>query len=164
MVRLLYLICRRYPCLSLHGIEGAFYSPGAKTVIPAKVNGKFSIRSVPNMLPEKISKTVIEYVEGVFKTLGSKNAIKCETVNGDGGKAWVSDVDHYNYRAAERATELVYGVKPDYTREGGSIPVTLTFQEALGKSVLLLPMGRADDGAHSTNEKIDLSNYIGGLS
>jgi Cys-Gly metallodipeptidase DUG1 len=74
-----------------------------------------------------------------------------------------SDVNHYNYRAAEKATEKVYGVKPDYTREGGSIPVTLTFQEALGKNVLLLPMGRADDGAHSTNEKIDVSNYIGGI-
>jgi Cys-Gly metallodipeptidase DUG1 len=34
----------RYPSLSLHGVEGAFYSPGAKTVIPAKVIGKFSIR------------------------------------------------------------------------------------------------------------------------
>ncbi len=34
----------RFPSLSLHGIEGAFYNPGAKTVIPAKVIGKFSIR------------------------------------------------------------------------------------------------------------------------
>lgn len=36
----------RSPSLSLHGIEGAFYGAGAKTVIPAKVSGKFSIRSV----------------------------------------------------------------------------------------------------------------------
>lgn len=34
----------REPSLSLHGIEGAFYGAGAKTVIPAKVTGKFSIR------------------------------------------------------------------------------------------------------------------------
>ncbi len=34
----------RSPSLSLHGIEGAFYGAGAKTVIPAKVAGKFSIR------------------------------------------------------------------------------------------------------------------------
>jgi Cys-Gly metallodipeptidase DUG1 len=34
----------REPSLSLHGIEGAFYGGGAKTVIPAKVAGKFSIR------------------------------------------------------------------------------------------------------------------------
>jgi len=34
----------RHPSLSIHGIEGAFYGSGAKTVIPAKVTGKFSIR------------------------------------------------------------------------------------------------------------------------
>jgi Cys-Gly metallodipeptidase DUG1 len=37
----------REPSLSLHGIEGAFYGAGAKTVIPARVAGKFSIRWVP---------------------------------------------------------------------------------------------------------------------
>jgi hypothetical protein len=41
----------------------------------------------------------------------------------------------------------VYKHAPDYMREGGSIPVTLTFAEALGVNVLLLPMGRGDDGA-----------------
>ncbi len=51
---------------------------------------------------------------------------------------------------------MVYGVEPDLTREGGSIPVTLTLQEATGKNVILLPMGAADDGAHSQNEKIDI--------
>ncbi len=41
----------RYPSLSLHGIEGAFSGGGAKTVIPAKVSGKFSIRLVlPSLL------------------------------------------------------------------------------------------------------------------
>ena len=108
------------------------------------------------------------------------------------------------------ATEGVYGQKPDLTREGsfvsslpsasssacadhfllpgGSIPVTLSFADALGVNVLLLPMGRGDDGAHSVrsssplssnstmnpadssylflclqiNEKLDLSNYIKG--
>jgi Cys-Gly metallodipeptidase DUG1 len=44
----------RFPSLSLHGIEGAFYNPGAKTVIPAKVIGKFSIRYVRiKIIPER---------------------------------------------------------------------------------------------------------------
>lgn len=55
-------------------------------------------------------------------------------------------------------------MEPDLTREGGSIPVTLTFQEATGKNVMLLPIGACDDGAHSQNEKIDRSNYINGVS
>lgn len=44
----------REPSLSLHGVEGAFYAPGAKTVIPATVIGKFSIRLVPDMTRESI--------------------------------------------------------------------------------------------------------------
>lgn len=33
-----------------------------------------------------------------------------------------------------------------------------------GKNVLLLPMGSGDDGAHSQNEKIEVRNYIEGVS
>ena len=50
------------------------------------------------------------------------------------------------------------------TREGGSIPVTLVFQEATGENVMLLPMGCSDDGAHSQNEKINRSNFLNGVS
>ena len=52
---------------------------------------------------------------------------------------------------------------PDFTREGGSIPVTLTLGNTTGKNVMLLPIGACDDGAHSQNEKIDRWNYIQGV-
>ncbi|KAI0320430.1 CNDP dipeptidase [Amylostereum chailletii] len=150
----------RSPSLSLHGIEGAFYGVGAKTVIPAQVAGKFSIRLVPPQTPANVDPLVVKYVEDEFRKLGSKNKLQIENLHG--GKPWVEDHKHWNYEAARRATEAIYKQTPDYTREGGSIPVTLTFAEALGVNVLLLPMGRGDDGAHSTNEKLDLSNYIEG--
>jgi len=150
----------RYPSLSLHGIEGAFSAPGAKTVIPACVAGKFSIRLVPNQTPDNINPLVEKYIKAEFAKLKSKNTLELEALHG--GKPWVADVDHWNYRAATKATEAVYKKTPDLTREGGSIPVTLTFAEALGVNVLLLPMGRGDDGAHSTNEKLDRSNFIEG--
>jgi len=53
-----------------------------------------------------------------------------------------------------RYLQAVYGQDPDLTREGGSIPVTLTFAESLGVNVLLLPMGRGDDGA----QYVDVQN------
>ena len=43
-----------YFSLAVHGVEGAFYGKGEKTVIPSKVIGKFSIRIVPDMKPEKV--------------------------------------------------------------------------------------------------------------
>lgn len=48
----------RFPSLSLHGIEGAFSESGAKTVIPRKVTGKFSIRLVPDMDPKTVEHQV----------------------------------------------------------------------------------------------------------
>ncbi|EDR10617.1 glutamate carboxypeptidase [Laccaria bicolor S238N-H82] len=150
----------RYPSLSLHGIEGAFSGVGAKTVIPAKVSGKFSIRLVPPQTPEIVDPLVISYIESEFAKLNTKNTLTIENLHG--GKPWVADHTHWNFEAAKRATKAVYGQDPDLTREGGSIPVTLTFAESLKVNVLLLPMGRGDDGAHSTNEKLDRSNFIEG--
>ncbi|XP_009432429.1 cytosolic non-specific dipeptidase isoform X2 [Pan paniscus] len=150
----------RYPSLSLHGIEGAFSGSGAKTVIPRKVVGKFSIRLVPNMTPEVVSEQVTSYLTKKFAELRSPNEFK--VYMGHGGKPWVSDFSHPHYLAGRRAMKTVFGVEPDLTREGGSIPVTLTFQEATGKNVMLLPVGSADDGAHSQNEKLNRHNYIEG--
>lgn len=151
----------RYPSLSLHGIEGAYSAPGGKTVIPAKVIGKFSIRTVPDMQPDEVDKLVYAHVDKVFKTLGSKNTCKCALQHA--GKWWVASPKHWNFTAAAKAVEKVWGVQPDLTREGGSIPVTLTFEQATGKNVLLLPMGSSTDAAHSINEKLDKKNYIEGI-
>lgn len=150
----------RYPSLSLHGIEGAFSEAGAKTVIPHKVKGKFSIRTVPNIEPRKLDEIVFSHVEEAFAKLGSKNKVSTALVHD--GDYWLSDPHGWSYTAAAKATKEVYGVEPDFTREGGSIPITLSFQNRLKTSVVLLPMGRGDDGAHSTNEKLNISNFIEG--
>lgn len=150
----------RFPSLSVHGIEGAFSAPGCKTVIPRKVIGKFSIRIVPNHTIEQVEKDTCDYVRKVFADLGSPN--KCSVKMEHGGNWWVTDFNDPQYVAGRKATKMVYGMEPDLTREGGSIPVTLTFQKTTGKSVMLLPMGAGDDGAHSQNEKINIRNYIEG--
>jgi Cys-Gly metallodipeptidase DUG1 len=150
----------RYPSLSLHGIEGAFSAPGAKTVIPAKVIGKFSIRTVPDMDSAKVTECVAKHIKSEFAKLHSKNTIDvfCQHE----GKWWVASPKHWNFSAASKAVKEVFGVEPDMTREGGSIPVTITFEQATGKNVLLLPMGSSTDAAHSINEKLDRRNYIEG--
>lgn len=94
----------RSPSLSVHGIEGAFYGAGAKTVIPAKVAGKFSIRLVPPQTPQNIDPLVIKYLHDEFAKLGSKNTIKVDSLHG--GKPWVENYKHWNYEAAHRATEV----------------------------------------------------------
>lgn len=152
----------RYPSLSIHGVEGAFYEPGQKTVIPRKVIGKFSIRIVPNQEPEQIAKYVVDFLNEQWSSRNSPNKMKVSMPHG--GKPWAEDPNHPHYIAAKKATKHVYKIEPDMTCEGGSIPVTLTLQQATGKNVVLLPVGASDDGAHSQNEKVDVRNYIEGVS
>ncbi|KAJ3492028.1 hypothetical protein NLI96_g289 [Meripilus lineatus] len=178
----------RNPSLSLHGIVGASSGVETKTVIPARVTGKFSLRLVPPQTPEDVKIKVETYLRSEFAKLNTKNTL--ESIRMEGGSAWVEDYKHYNYEAAKNATEVsrlehslvgrlpthfggpfasptsslqeIWLKTPDFFREGGSIPVTLTFAEKLGKNIVLLPMGRGDDGAHSTNEKVNISNYLQG--
>lgn len=151
----------RYPTLSLHGIEGAFSGKGAKTVIPAKVSGKFSLRLVPDQDPKEIERLVTTHLEEKFRELKSPNKMSIEMIHG--AVAWLSDPKHPNYEAAAKAIEEVYGSRPDYTREGGSIPITSAIEDATGMNVLLLPIGACDDMAHSQNEKYNISNLVKGI-
>ncbi|KHN77499.1 Cytosolic non-specific dipeptidase [Toxocara canis] len=150
----------RNPSLSVHGVEGAFSGAGAKTVIPAKVVGKFSIRLVPDMDPVEVNRIVIAHLDNLWRQRGSPNHYKTTVCHS--GKPWISDHCNPHYSVAAKAIKRVFNVDPDYTREGGAIPVTLTLQELTGKSVLLLPFGRSDDMAHSQNEKIEVRNFIEG--
>ena len=163
----------RYPALSVHDIGGG----SVKTIVAAKISAKFSIRLVPDQDAGKIEKQVFgcslvwwslrvfsqvtEHLQAVLKERNSPNELKVDMLHGV--PAWSADPNHPHYEAGKRATKTVYGVEPDMTREGGSIPITLTFSALNGgTNVMLLPMGASDDGAHSQNEKINIRNYIEG--
>ena len=124
--------------------------------------GKFSLRIVPDMECAAVEQAVVGYMDDCIKKHGSPNKIRCYLAK-KGGRAWLGDVNHANFQAAKAAQKEVWGVEPDLTREGGSIPITITFEEATGKSVVLLPVGASDDGAHSQNEKFDRKNYLNAI-
>ncbi|KIM86833.1 hypothetical protein PILCRDRAFT_816092 [Piloderma croceum F 1598] len=150
----------RYPSLSLHGIEGALSSNEPLTVIPHKVTGRFSIRLVPNQTVDGVHQLICEHLRNEFAKLKTQCKM-CITKVGDGAP-WLGDVTKPPFKAAKQATEDIYGKTPDFTREGGSIPVTVSLANKLHVDVVLLPMGRSDDGAHSFKEKLDKSNFIKG--
>ena len=151
----------RFPSLTIHGIEGAFSDSGAKTVIPRKVTGKFSIRLVPNQTPEEVEKCVKDHVESVFKARHSPNQLTFGKVI-CGVAPWVADVKHPSIEAAKMATKRVWGVDPDLTREGGSMPAALTFESMTNVKAMLLPIGQSTDGAHSNRERMSKTNYLNG--
>uniref|UniRef100_W5M932 Carnosine dipeptidase 1 n=2 Tax=Lepisosteus oculatus TaxID=7918 RepID=W5M932_LEPOC len=150
----------RYPTVSIHGIEGAFSAPGTKTVIPAKVIAKFSIRQVPDMDPLLVEKQVSDHLNAEFAKRNSPNKLKVTMVIG--AKPWVADLKDSLYEAGKRAVKTVLGADPDMIREGGTIPIARTFQDVTGKRIIMLPIGGFDDGLHSQNEKMSRYNYIEG--
>ncbi|KAM4688466.1 beta-Ala-His dipeptidase-like [Discoglossus pictus] len=150
----------RYPSLTIHGIEGAFSGTGTKTVIPAKVIGKFSMRQVPNMDPAVIEKQVTEYLEKKFSERNSPNKMKLTMVIG--AKPWIADMNEPQYQAARRAVKRVFNVEADMIRAGGTIPIAKNLEDVTGKSVMLLGIGGPDDATHGQNEKISRYNYIEG--
>uniref|UniRef100_A0AAY5K662 Peptidase M20 dimerisation domain-containing protein n=1 Tax=Esox lucius TaxID=8010 RepID=A0AAY5K662_ESOLU len=131
-----------------------------KTIIPRKVTGKFSIRQVPNMDPPDVERKVKEHLEQVFSTLNSPNRLKVTATVG--AKPWVANLQDSQYVAGQKAVKDVFGVEPEFIREGSTIPIAQTFQEETGKSVMMLPISGHDDGEHSQNEKISRYNYIEG--
>ncbi|KIJ06253.1 beta-Ala-His dipeptidase [Paxillus involutus ATCC 200175] len=149
----------RYPSLSIHGIKGAFDTITA--AIPHNISGRFSIRLVGEQTPQKVFDIVDKFLRKEFDNLKSKNkmSLALET----SGMPWVGNKDHWNFQAAHAAIQAVHDVAPVYARDGGSIPIVLTLEQALGgKNVLLLSMGKSDDGAHSLHEKLDRDNYFKG--
>uniref|UniRef100_A0ABM5GB29 Cytosolic non-specific dipeptidase-like isoform X1 n=1 Tax=Pogona vitticeps TaxID=103695 RepID=A0ABM5GB29_9SAUR len=149
-----------YPSLSIHGIEGAFSASGTKTVIPAKVTGKFSIRLVPNMEPSVVINQVTDYLKEKFAERKSPNHISIKCVIQ--AKPWLSDIDGPLYLAGKKAIKKVFNTEPEMFRIGGTIPIGSHFQEVTGKSAMFLGIGGPDDAPHGQNEKLSRYNFIEG--
>ncbi|MCH8908021.1 MAG: peptidase dimerization domain-containing protein, partial [Candidatus Heimdallarchaeota archaeon] len=146
--------------LSLHGIQGAFSTPGTKTVIPAKVVGKVSMRLVPDQDPDEIAKQFADFVINLFAKLDSPNTLNVLTLGT--GHWWFGDPNNSLYTTAQKVLKEHWGIDPILTRSGGSIPIVPFMEECLSANAIGFPIGQFSDGAHSQNERIRLKNLIGG--
>ena len=72
-------------------------------------------------------------------------------------------IDHPATTAAAGVIEDVFGERPFYLCEGGSIPAAASFGTILGLPVVLLGFTNPDDQAHAPNENMVLANYEGGI-
>ncbi|EPY78611.1 hypothetical protein CB1_001033019 [Camelus ferus] len=97
---------------------------------------------------------VKQHLDHIFSKRNSSNQMTVSMTLGL--QPWVADVGDKQYLAAKRAIKTVFGTEPDVIRDGSTIPIARTFQDTIQKSVLLLPLGAADDGEHAQNEKINV--------
>ena len=146
------------PCLDVNGIWGGYIEEGAKTVLPAKAFAKISMRLVPNQDSKKID----ALFEKHFKAIAPPG-VRVEVRSLHGGQGYTAPADSIAYRAAGKALEQVYGVKPVPTRSGGSIPIMADFEEVLGLKTILMGFGLDGDAIHSPNENYPLEQFFNGI-
>jgi acetylornithine deacetylase/succinyl-diaminopimelate desuccinylase-like protein len=146
------------PTLDAHGFWGGFTGEGVKTVIPAQASAKVSMRLVPDQDPDRVFGHLASYLDqlttpGVtisMSRLGATRAVLC-------------GADHAGARAASDAFEAAFGSAARPVRSGGSVPVAIDFQEALGGAMVISGVAQADSAAHSPNEKFRLDHYHRGI-
>ncbi len=143
------------PTLDVHGIIGGYTGPGGKTVLPATVHAKFSMRLVPDQEPQKIAATVTAYIQSI-----TPPSVTIDVVVTGSAPATISDIHMPAMDAAVSALEQTYGTKPVFMREGGSIPVVGEFQDILGLETILMGFGLPTDQIHAPNERFYLPNYF----
>jgi acetylornithine deacetylase/succinyl-diaminopimelate desuccinylase-like protein len=147
------------PTLEINGIVGGWTGEGQKTVIPARALAKISCRLVPDQNPHEIQELLKAHLMRL-----APDTVRLEfrqiAVPSAGS---LVELDSPPMRVASIAYERVFGVRPVFKREGGSIPVVTYFQQELGVSSIMLGFGLPDDNLHAPNEKITLSQFHKGI-
>jgi acetylornithine deacetylase/succinyl-diaminopimelate desuccinylase-like protein len=146
------------PTLDVNGIWGGFTGEGSKTIIPAHAHAKVSCRLVTAQDPDRIFGLLRDYVDEIAPP-GVRVSIRLLGA----GPPSLTPQDHPATKAAARAIEATFGQAPLYLREGGSIPITSSFESILGLPVVLVGFSQPDEHAHAPNEWLDLENYETGI-
>ncbi|MCA9970555.1 MAG: dipeptidase, partial [Anaerolineales bacterium] len=102
------------PTLDFHGLVGGYTGAGGKTVLPAHVHAKFSMRLVPDQEPEEIGRLVEAYIRDMLPP-----GMRLE-MHYHGAPASITDYTIPAMQAAAGAYESAFGKPPVFMREGGS--------------------------------------------
>jgi acetylornithine deacetylase/succinyl-diaminopimelate desuccinylase-like protein len=146
------------PTLDANGIVGGFTGEGKKTVIPARASAKVSLRLVPDQdwktilaaLEKQVQELTTPGVEIRVDLLGAAPPVTC-------------GVDHPAAKAMRAAYKEAFGKETSLIRVGGSIPVSIDFQEAVGAPLVISGIAQSDSAVHSPNERLVVDNYYRGI-
>ncbi len=146
------------PTLDVNGFVGGFVGKGAKTVIPAEATAKVSMRLVPDQdwhtildsFKKRVNELTTPGVDISVSVLGSAPPVTC-------------GVDHAAARVLRAAYRQAFDSETALIRVGGSIPVAVDFQEAVGAPIVISGIAQADSAIHSPNEHLVIDNYHRGI-
>jgi acetylornithine deacetylase/succinyl-diaminopimelate desuccinylase-like protein len=146
------------PTLDVNGLLSGFTGEGSKTVIPAWAMAKLSTRLVPDQDPNEVHQQFLQYLEE-----HAPKDIRWEVKSLAGNPASISNRNNLGVQAMAKALEMVWGTRPYFKREGGSIPVVGDMQRLLGIESVICGFGLPDDNVHAPNEKQNLPTWYRGI-
>ncbi len=146
------------PTLDINGMISGFTGPGSKTIIPAWAMAKISMRLVPDQDPREVHQQLLDYLQA-----NAPKDIRWELTQMAGGWASISDRNNAGVQALGKALKTVWGKRPYFHREGGSIPVVSQMQRLLGVESVVGGFALPDDNVHAPNEKLHLPTWYKGI-
>ncbi|MYL54300.1 dipeptidase [Pontibacillus yanchengensis] len=146
------------PTLEINGITGGFQGEGIKTIVPSEASAKISCRLVGEQNPQQVYEAIQQHIHQ-HQPVGTKTEMKQFI------KANPVSLDSQNdmIQKAADAYEGVYGVRPLYPKEGGSIPIVEVFSRVLSAPVVLMGFGLPSENLHAPNEHFHLENFTKGI-
>ena len=136
------------PTLEVNGMWGGYQGPGQKTVIPSDAHAKITCRLVPDQQPGSVQARVARHLEAHVPP-GTRLSL---SLADHGSRAAHVAADHFALRAADRALEATYGVRPLVVRMGGTVPIVELFQRHMGVDTVFFSFSTADEDFHAPNE------------
>jgi len=142
------------PTLEVHGLYSGFIGEGGKTVLPAYAKAKISMRLVPDQNPEAVHQQLLAYLE-----THAPATIRYEVSPLGGSRASINRRDTPGIVALSDAMQTVWGKKPIFRREGGSVPVVGLFQDILGIESVNTGFSMESDNMHGPDERMHLPTW-----
>jgi acetylornithine deacetylase/succinyl-diaminopimelate desuccinylase-like protein len=163
---------RFMPTLEFNGIGGGYQGAGSKTVIPSKAFVKISCRLVANQDPKKIRELLYTTIrermpsDVSYRIIDDHEGIPYVVVPPDRSNTPPdqSPVLAACFRATDKAVDDVFGKKPLYLREGGSVPIIADIKRELGLDSVLFGLFLPEDNLHAPNESFDLGIMERGMA
>ncbi|TGB02870.1 dipeptidase [Halobacillus salinus] len=146
------------PTLEINGITGGFQGEGLKTIVPKEASAKISCRLVGEQDPNKVYDAILQHIEKHQPTGTNVSLEKFIQAN----PVAIDSSDEMIQTAAD-AYEHVYGVRPLFPKEGGSIPIVEVFGRVLNSPVVLMGFGLPSENLHAPNEHFHLENFEKGI-
>jgi len=143
------------PTLDVNGVWGGYQGNGVKTVIPAVAHAKITCRLVANQNPNEI----LDRVEAhLFKHCPTSARIKV-TREGFTAQPYTVPADYCGVQLVATVLAECFGCPPYFVRVGGSLPIMDMFLKELNAYTVMVGFGLGDEGAHSPNEFMRLSEF-----